>query len=230
MLMRGLANSYYKKGYRTIRLKLGNGITEDITIVEKVRNKLGDKVRIRVDYNQAYSPQIAVRAIKAIEPYGIDYAEQPVRANDYQGMAYVQKRVDTPLMAHEGFFSLKDLTTLVELDAVGVVGINSERPGGITKAIKAIHFAHLNGLGVVLHNQPLGIASALQVHLMAAKFHLIEHTNELFGMEMMIDDLIKEPLDYSNGKIKVPDEPGWGVELDKEALDHYATAPSTIIK
>mgnify|MGYP006291900315 CR=1 FL=1 len=230
MLMRGLANSYYKKGYRTIRLKLGNGIKEDIEIVKKVREKLGDKIKIRVDYNQAYNPQVAVRAIQAIEPFGIDYAEQPVKANDYKGMAYVQQRINTPLMAHEGFFSLKDLITLTELKAIGVLGVNSERPGGVTKAIKAIHFAKLNGLGVVLHNQPLGISSAFQVHIMAAKYHLIEHSNELFGMEMMEDDLIQEAVDYRTGMIQVPKSPGWGVKLDKNALDKYATSPSIEIK
>jgi muconate cycloisomerase len=65
---------------------------------------------------------------------------------------------------------------------------------------------------------------------MAAKYHLIEHSNELFGMEMMEDDLIKEPLDYRNGMIQVPKNPGWGVKLDKNALDKYATSPPTEIK
>ncbi|MHA1256759.1 MAG: mandelate racemase/muconate lactonizing enzyme family protein, partial [Promethearchaeota archaeon] len=78
MLMRGLVRSYYKRGFRTFRLKLGRSIQEDIEICEKIRNTFGHKIRLRVDYNQAYSPYQAIRAIKAIEPFGIDYAEQPV--------------------------------------------------------------------------------------------------------------------------------------------------------
>lgn len=230
MLMKGLVRSYYKKGYRSFRLKLGNGIQEDKNALKAIRKTFGNEISIRVDYNQAYTPRIAVRAIKAIEPYGIEYAEQPVRTDDFLGLAYVQKRVTTPLMVHESFFTLQDFTTLVELSAVEVLGINSERPGGITKALKAINYAKMRGLGVVLHNQPLGIASAFQIHLGAACYYQITYPMELFGQEMMEDDLIEEPIDYSNGMIQIPDGPGWGVTLDEKALKKYATAPTTTIE
>jgi muconate cycloisomerase len=230
MLMKGLVRSYYKKGWRTFRLKLGKSIEEDVEICEKLRKTFGNSIRLRVDYNQAYTPYQAVRAIKAIEPFGIDYAEQPVNKDDYLGMAYVQKRVDTPLMSHEGYSSLRDFITLVELGAVGVLGINSERPGGVTKAIKALDYAVCKGISVVLHNQPLGIASAMHIHFHAANFYAIEHATELFGQEMMEDDLIVKPIDYSGGTAKVPEGPGWGVELDENALQKYATAPTVILK
>jgi muconate cycloisomerase len=230
MLMKGLVRSYYKKGWRTFRLKLGKSIEEDVEICEKLRKTFGNSIRLRVDYNQAYTPYQAVRAIKAIEPFSIDYAEQPVNKDDYLGMAYVQKRVDTPLMSHEGYSSLRDFITLVELGAVGVLGINSERPGGVTKAIKALDYAVCKGISVVLHNQPLGIASAMHIHFHAANYYAIEHATELFGQEMMEDDLIVKPIDYSGGTAKVPEEPGWGVELDENALQKYATAPTAILK
>jgi muconate cycloisomerase len=230
MLMKGLVRSYYKKGWRTFRLKLGKSIGEDVEICEKLRKTFGNNIRLRVDYNQAYTPYQAVRAIKAIEPFGIDYAEQPVNKDDYLGMAYVQSRVDTPLMSHEGYSSLKDFITLVELGAVGVLGINSERPGGVTKAIKALDYAICKGLSVVLHNQPLGIASAMHIHFHAANYYAIEHATELFGQEMMEDDLIIKPIDYNGGTAKVPEGPGWGIELDENALQKYATAPTVILK
>ena len=230
MLMKGLVRSYFKRGFRTFRLKLGRSIPEDIEICEKLRNTFGNKIRLRVDYNQAYSPYQAIRAIKAIEPFGIDYAEQPVNKDDYLGMAYVQKHVDTPLMSHEGYFSLRDFITLVELGAVGVLGINSERPGGVSNSLKAIDYAQMRGLSVVCHNQPLGIASAMQIHLHAGRYYSIEHASELFGQEMLEDDLIVKPLDYSGGTAKVPKGPGYGVELDEDALQKYATAPTIIIK
>ena len=230
MLMKGLVRSYFKRGFRTFRLKLGRSIQDDVEICEKIRRALGDKIRLRVDYNQAYTPSMAVRAINAIEPFGIDYAEQPVRKDDYLGMAYVQKRVDTPLMSHEGYSSLRDFITLVELDAVGVLGINSERPGGVTNALKALNYAINKGLTVVLHNQPLGIASAMHIHFHAGQYYSIAHATELFGDEMMEDDLIVKPIDYSGGTAKVPEGPGWGVELDENALQKYAIAETTILK
>ncbi len=230
MLMRGIARSYLKKGFRTFRLKLGNSIKQDVEICKKIRESFGNNIRLRVDYNQAYTPVNAVKAIRAIEPFDIDYAEQPVNKDDYLGMRYVQKRVNTPLMAHEGYFSLKDFITLVELGAVEVLGINSERPGGVTKALRAIDYAEAKGLGVVLHNQPLGIASAMHIHFHSARYTQINHATELFGMEMMENDLIKKPIDYSGGKAKVPEGPGWGVQLDEKALDKYSTDSTIVIE
>jgi muconate cycloisomerase len=133
-------------------------------------------------------------------------------------------------MAHEGCFTLQEIVTLVELGAVGVVGVNTERPGGVTNALRAIDYAARRGLGVILHNQPLGIASAVQVHLAAARAPDLGHAIELFGHVMLEDDLILEPLDYSGGRVRVPEGPGFGVSLDEAALARYATAPTRVVE
>jgi muconate cycloisomerase len=228
-LMVDLALHFQRSGTRTFRLKLGTGIDADRTAVAMIREALGPDVRLRVDYNQAYSCDDAVRAIDAIAPYGIDCAEQPVRADDWLGMAAVQRAVTVPLMAHEGCFSLTDVTALIALGAIRVVGINTERPGGITQALRAMDYAADHGLGIVLHNQPLGIASAAQVHLGAARATKLGHAMELFGHVMMEDDLVVDGLDYSGGRVRVPDGPGLGVTLDVDALDRYLVAAPTEI-
>lgn len=227
--MTSLTKMFIKMGFKTLRYKLGNKVSEDVEITKAIRDVVGTNIRLRVDYNQAYSPAEAVRAIRAIEPYNIDFAEQPVKADNYVGMAYVQKRVNIPLMAHEGFFSLQDFVTLVELGAVGVLGLNSERPGGVTNALKALTYAEQRGIEAVLHNQPLGIASAMHIHLAAARYHSLGHATELFGHIMLEDDLIKTPLTYEKGVAKVPKGPGWGVSLDEKALEKYRTGPTISI-
>jgi muconate cycloisomerase len=224
------ARWFFEDGMRTFRCKLGRGIDEDVRIMQAMRESVGDEARLRVDYNQAYSIEEAVRAITAIEPFVIDVAEQPVSAEDYVGMAEVQRRVATPLMAHEGCFSLADIFTLTALGAIGVVGINCDRPGGVTNALRAIDFAAERGMGVVLHNQPLGVASAMQIHLGVARHDTLGHAMELFGHVMLEDDLIKEPIDYSGGTATVPEGPGWGVELDLDALDKYAVGCTVVIE
>jgi muconate cycloisomerase len=225
-----MALAFQKGGTGTFRLKLGRGVEADREIVARARDALGPEARLRVDYNQAYTPDQAVRAIAAIAPFGIDFAEQPVRADDWLGMARVQRAVSVPVMAHEGCFSLTDVTALVELGAVGVVGLNTERPGGITQALRAMDYATRRGLGIVLHNQPLGIASAAQVHLGAARAAVLGHAMELFGHVMLEDDLVVEGLDCTGGRVRVPEGPGLGVELDVDALDRYATAAPVVVE
>jgi muconate cycloisomerase len=228
--MVGLCQMFNEGGMRTFRLKLGQSIQKDVEIVSQIRKALGPEVRLRVDYNQAYRPPDAVRAIKAIEPFGIDFAEQPVAASSYTGMAYVQARVDTPVMAHEGCFSLQDISTLVKMGGINMIGLNSERPGGVTNMLRAISYAEMEGMGAVLHNQPLGIASAMHIHVAAARHNSLGHATELFGQVMLEDDLIISPIDYENGTATVPDGPGWGVQLDETALEKYATGETVVIE
>jgi muconate cycloisomerase len=227
--MVAMAKLFVGMGYRTLRIKLGKGEREDQAIMAAIRDEIGLEIRLRVDYNQAYTPQEAVDAIKAIESFNIDVAEQPVGAEDYMGMVVVQQRVNVPLMAHEGCFSVRDFVTLAELGAVRVLGLNSERPGGVTRALEAMDLAKQRNMGTVLHNQPLGIASAMQLHLAAARFNDLGHAPELFGHFMLEDDLIKKPIVYKNGTAKVPAGPGWGVDLDTKALEKYATGPAVEI-
>lgn len=228
--MVAMAAWFHQGGTNTIRLKLGRGAAADRAVVAAVREALGPDVRLRVDYNQAYTPDQAVQAIRAIAPYAIDCAEQPVRAGDWLGMARVQQAVDVPLMAHEGCFSLTDATALIELGAIRVLGVNTERPGGITHALQAMDYASRRGMGIVLHNQPAGIASAAQVHLGAARADVLGHAMELFGHIMMEDDLIVDPLDYSGGRVRVPDGPGLGVALDAAAVDRYSVAAPVVLE
>ena len=228
--MADMALAFQRGGTATFRLKLGTGIEDDRTAVGLVREALGPAARLRVDYNQAYTPDEAVRAIAAIAPFHIDVAEQPVRTDDWLGMVRVQRAVDVPIMAHESCFSLTDFMALAELGAVRVLGVNTERPGGITQALRAIDHAAARGMGTVLHNQPLGIASAAQAHLGAARAALLGHAMELFGNVMLEDDLIVEPLDYAGGRIRVPEGPGLGVALDDGAVDRYAIARPVVLE
>jgi len=82
----------------------------------------------------------------------------------------------------------------------------------------------------MIHKEPLGIASAMLIHLHAARYSSIAHATELFGQEMMEDDLIVNPIDYSGGTAKVPEGPGWGIDLDEKALEKYATSPTITIE
>lgn len=229
-IVKGLVQMFMEAGVRAFRLKLGSGINEDVKLVKTIREAVGDDIRLRVDYNQAYSPNVAVRAINAIAPYGIDFAEQPTPANDFPGMAYVQQRVDVPVMAHESAFGLRDIVTLTEMGAVRVLGLNSERPGGISDALKAIDYASCKGLDVVFHNQPTGIGSAQTLHTVAARFNDINHPTELQGHAMLEHDLLKEPINYDDGYATMPTGPGWGVDLDEDAVQHYAKSPTVVIE
>ncbi|KCZ53653.1 hypothetical protein HY29_16675 [Hyphomonas beringensis] len=217
-------------GLRSFRCKLGDGLRRDVEIIKAVRELIGPDAALRVDYNQAYNPNEALACIEAIAPYGIDFAEQPVKGDDFVGMAWVQSRTNVPLMAHESGFGLRDIVTLADMGAVRAFGINPERPGGMTNALKAIDYASARGLDVVLHNQPSGLGSAIQLHMHAARASKIRHASELQGHVMMEHDLLKERIVYEDGYANLPTGPGWGVEVDFDVVDKYQIQPTVVIE
>ncbi len=212
-------------GYRTVRLKLGKGPDADREIVAAVRAEVGNDIRIRVDYNQAYRPAEAIRAIKAIEPFGIDAAEQPLPMGDVLGMVEVQQAVDVPLFLHEGFFEACDVVSLVELGGSRVLGINIERPGGILPALDLIDWGAQRGMGTILHNQSLGVSTAAHLHLATSRLDRLGHAVELAGDVMFSHPLVTDPIRIEDGHCVVPPGPGWGVTVDRHALDDHLAGP-----
>ena len=95
--------------------------------------------------------------------------------------------------------------------------------------MRALDYAEMRGLTAVLHNQSLGIGAAMHLHLAAARHYTLGHATELFGHVMMEDDLIMERIDYSGGFATLPAGPGWGVDLDQDALARYATGPTVVV-
>ena len=221
---------FYNMKYPAFRIKLGKNKDKDKEVIAALRDAFGDDIRIRVDYNQAYTPNEAINAIQSIEPFNIDFIEQPVHSRDFLAFAEVQKNVSIPLMAHESFFAIQDFIVLLELQAVGILGLNSERPGGVTKALQAIDYASKKGIPCVLHNQPLGIASAMHIHLHCANPSAFSHPTELFGHMMLEDDLIMKPIQYRKGMAHLPEGPGWGVKLDEKATSKYQVGNRINIK
>lgn len=223
------AAGYQRGGYRSLRIKLGTSPTRDRDVIAAVRERCGPELRLRVDYNQAYSAAVAARALALIEPFGIDAAEQPLPLGDLVGMVELQRRTPIPIFLHEGFFSLADAVALIDAGGMGVMGVNAERPGGITGALRAIDYAAARGMGTIVHNQPLGIGTAVHAHVVAARHDRLGHDPELAGDVMFEHHLTTERYPVEQGCLVLPGGPGWGITVDRDALDAHLVADPTVL-
>src|SRR3989454_2467736 len=97
----GVARRYLDEGYRTLKVKVGRDIDQDARRLKAIRETVGPDVQIRVDANMAWSRSTARRAIAALEPYGLQYVEQPLPWTDIDGMAELSRAVDVPIAADE---------------------------------------------------------------------------------------------------------------------------------
>lgn len=202
-----------REGYACFKLKVG--LPDDPDRVAAVREAVGPWPALRVDANGAWSVDEAVRAIRGIEEYDLEFVEQPSRT--LRELAEVRQRVSTPIAADESVASMRELRRAVELDACDVLNVKLAGAGGFKPARELLREARANGLGAFLSSTldgPWGIAAALQ--LAAA-----EELTLACGLATL--DLFDSPLATAlppprGGTLSVPSGPGLGVSIEDDDL------------
>jgi L-alanine-DL-glutamate epimerase-like enolase superfamily enzyme len=213
-----------KEGYTGIRLKIGP--KRDITCVKAIRKAIGEDVTLRVDCNQGYAAQDATKMIREIEAFDVELVEQPTVWWDFAGLAKVAGSVDTPIMPHESLFSMADVKTLIDMGAVGVLGLKTYRPaGGITNVKRLLDMARVMNIPCLMHDDlEMGVSLCAASHIIAGNGRAITQKCELSGYpEWISEDIIKEPVKLDGGYIASPKGPGLGFEIDETRIKKYTT-------
>ena len=149
-IMAEKAATHVKAGFNVIKTKVGTSMAEDIARVKAIRAAVGDDVKIRVDANQAWTAKEAVNTIERLNEFGLELCEQPVRADDIDGLAYVTAHTSVPIMSDESCFNSHDALRLVSSHAVDIVNIKLMKCGGIREAQKINAICEAGHISVML--------------------------------------------------------------------------------
>ncbi|MDD5728992.1 MAG: mandelate racemase/muconate lactonizing enzyme family protein [Victivallales bacterium] len=213
------ADEHFQAGFRSFKLKIGRDPEEALEIVRAVREAVGPESKIRLDPNQAWSASYAVRMIRKLEQFQLEFVEQPVPRWDVGGLSEVRRKVDTPVCACELAWDHKDIFEIIRNRAADIINVDIHRAGGLSECKKQIHAAQVAGLPCGLHTSgSLGPGTAAALHLTASSVNMplaIELIYDWFA-----DDVIKNPFQMT-AAMQVPELPGLGVELDEEKLKNY---------
>jgi L-alanine-DL-glutamate epimerase-like enolase superfamily enzyme len=203
------AAHFLKQGAKAIKLKVGINAKQDIETIKTVRDTLGEDINIRIDSNAGYSLKTAMKVLKKIERWNIEYAEQPIAAWDREGLSLLRKSVSIPIMVDESICSIGDAVELIRSEAVDFFGLKLIKHGGIFKTKKIATLAEVNGIECVLISPwetQVGIAAAIHLVLSSSNFN---HPQDL-GIGALKDDPTSG-LYQKQGMIEVPTAPGLGV-------------------
>jgi L-alanine-DL-glutamate epimerase-like enolase superfamily enzyme len=212
---------FVEDGYRTLKLRVGTDVDLDVARVRAVREAVGPGIRIRVDANQAWDPTTAVVAIKRMAEWGLEGVEQPCRYWDLRAAAEVVSRVDVPVIADEGFWTVDDAQLLLSARGADVLHLYLGKCGGIQPSTKIVAVAQAFGAAVTFGERiPLGIAEAAHCHVVAALPE--SRFPHALAYDFNEHDLLVSPVRKEGGLMHVPDGPGLGVEVDEEKLAFYA--------
>lgn len=206
------------KRYPTLKIKLGT--ERDLETVRAIRE--ATNATLRVDANAAWTPKEAVRTIRELEPYGLEFVEQPLAPGDIEGLRYVREHVSLPIIADESCETVEDIPRLAGV--VDGINIKLMKCGGIHHALKMIHTARAHHLKVMLGCM---IESSLAITAAAHISPLVDYA-DLDGALLTSDD----PFDgvrVERGKLILPDRAGLGVRPrdDEEKRRALTAAVST---
>ena len=122
-----------RRGYDTLKIKVGAHPELDVARLTAVRQAIGSDTRIRIDANQGWEPKQAVRLLNQMQEKGLDieFVEQPVKAHDIDGLRYVTERSYVPVLADESVFSPEDAVRIMQTRAADLVNIKLMKCGGL---------------------------------------------------------------------------------------------------
>lgn len=214
------------QGFFVFKIKTGVlALKEEVRRVEAIRKFLPAHVDMRIDFNQGLKRELAIKTCRALEAFEPTFIEQPVKGWDLAMMARITEAIDTPIMADESVFSMKNALDVVALGAADIASTKLMKPGGITRTRKVAAIFEAAGMpcyaGAMWES---GIGIAASMHYVASTPNVRYGSDFYVSNFLLLDDLIATPLRTADGYMYVPEGPGLGVEVDWAAVDRYRAA------
>jgi L-alanine-DL-glutamate epimerase-like enolase superfamily enzyme len=217
---RAQARAAVNDGFGTVYLKLGFDLDDDIALTAAVKDEVGPTIAVRVDANEGWSPFEAVRALEAFAAIGVEFVEEPIDMNNVESLARLRSQSQVRIGSNQSAWLPHDVRRVLTLGAADVVVSDPHQVGGLTAFRDVAALCESFGVPVVKHAfGDLGITTVATLHVLST-IHPPALAHQHF-LGIVENDLLAEPLTFESGSLRVPDRPGLGIELNREALEHY---------
>ncbi len=207
-------------GLRSAKLKVDAGTLTSVALARRV---LGRRASLRVDANMSWDLDLARQRMAELTTLGVESVEQPLPANDIEGMArLVADGPDPLLMADESFCDAASLERLIAAAACTAVNIRIAKCGGLVAALARCRRAAEAGLTVQIGCQTgeSSLLSAAQMVLIGLVGANVGYAEGCFGERLLRADPARPVLQFRRGgrPPTPPTGPGFGVEVDMETV------------
>ena len=237
----GEAEGYRARGFKGMKMKIGRNPStqthlrqllgnaawcevdpsEDLARIAAVRKALGPQAKLMVDVNCAWSSDFAIQMGREMEKFNLYWIEEPVATDDIEGSAKVAAALATPIAGYETELGLYAFRELISRNGVDIVQVDVAWTGGFSEARRIAAYAQAHHRMVAPHAFAGAVLLVASLHFAAAtpNAHVLEWDQNPNAVR---EELLKEPLRLeSDSTVRLPERPGLGIELDRDAIDRY---------
>ena len=208
-------------GYGVIYLKVGRGEEVDVRNAAAVRAAIGDR-RLRLDANSAWDTRTATYMINKLARFELEWVEQPTPHRSLSALRHVKESVGVPIAADQSVFTMWDVYDICRERAADAIVISIHEAGGLLALKKAAAIAEAAGIPICLHGQSVSGITDLAQHHVGLTLPNLTDGNQIMH-QLLVEDLLAAPnLSLRAGKLGLPDQPGLGFELNRDAVARAA--------
>ncbi len=207
-------------GFTALKLRVGQGVRKDTATVKAVREAVGPDVEIMVDVNGAYSRRTAYEMAHVYQEYGVFWMEEPLPYADLEGYARLAADVEINIAGGENCYLRTGFKELLDRRAVDVIQPDCNKTGFMEAKLAADMFGAFS-MPCAPHVLGTAIDTAISLHLLACIPNGLKLEFDMLPNNALSDGLLAEPFRCVEGRVKVPQGPGLGIEIDPEAFARY---------
>lgn len=226
--LREEASGYAAEGFRAMKLKIGFGVDHDARMTRAMREEIGEGIGLMVDANHGLDAVAAIRYGRMVEHLDIGWFEEPVPPEDLAGYREVKAALTIPVAGGEAEFTRFGFRQVLADRCMDIVQPDICAAGGLSECKKIADMASAFGVRCNPHVWGTGIAIAASLQLLAVVPH---NPPGLFPTEPMLEfdqsehpvrhAVLTEPIRHRGGIVRIPEGPGLGVEVDREAVARF---------
>lgn len=223
------ATRHADAGFELMKVKLGFGIDDDLDVMKRINDAVGDRCGFMVDVNHGYGATDAIRLGRRLADLRLRWIEEPVVPEDIAGYRRVRDALDTPIAGGEAEFTMYGFRDLIAAQAIDIAQPDICLAGGFT-ALKHINvLAQSAGVQVNPHVWGTAVGQYASLHAIAntPTTHFALYADQpLFEYDTSSHPfrtaLVTEPLEHEGGLLSLPQGPGLGFEIDTDFLARTA--------
>ncbi|MBY6207199.1 MULTISPECIES: mandelate racemase/muconate lactonizing enzyme family protein [Halomonas] len=220
---------YTAEGFNGVKIKIGFNVEEDLRVIAAVREAIGSRRRLMIDANHGYDLLEALEVGRQAAAFGVDWFEEPVLPEQIATYRAVREGQPLPVASGENWHGRYAMQEPLASRAIDICQPDICGVGGFTEMRRVVDMAALHGVRLIPHVWGTAVCIAASLQAMAAlppnpprrepiePIMEFDRTHNPFRQAVVL-----KPLEHDAGWVSIPDGPGLGIDIDRDALTRFA--------